>query len=866
MLKEKLYLEYQQLYRSYQDRYQKADELVLEVKQLEQKVAAEQAALKSERDMSLQAVKNRKKDLEQQLDSVKKGGTSSSVVKNYSAVRMGEIQTQKEMLQALMQGQAEEAEELQRKKQEATANLEAERDLCQTRLNDLMSGGDRDKPIKTFNEVQLRQQLSQSKKQRLAQVTAQYDDAIEKVQVSLRSVDKNYEEILAQGLACFEENFSLAEKYAQLSAKAEANELPPVIVAALEEPAADVIQRNGLKGGMSAAVFADITSPLDDLREYAPNWLVWLIRGGLPVMAGVGLFLFFKLAGIHMGFVAIAANSVVSILFWILCAAIGFGIGYGILGAVRGKVAAVIGGVAGGVIGFMLAFQVAVMLPRNVTNTVELLVKLILCLLVGLAVNVLVSKTGVGDALVSAGLRLEPIRKVALARQNYMVEATVDNYYTLLKYREVVGQIVEGDRQQQYAAMDGELLKLQQEKASTLESLSGDLDREIEEKVASERAAAKASEKDYDQRKLNLIKMQDECMLELSGYDGKILEEARRYDEKLQKSTQNYEKKIADAKDKLRQLELALTSDQDSLLAKLIEEIECCDAESESIVNSCDKKLTDIVLAYQQKTKQVQSRIVQTREELARELDTLHELFHKIDNETVAFEESQGVLSNYLYLFNENAAQDPIQFAAIKHDKKPIVFLYDIEDSTNVSAALFDFMKAVLAGIYSINARKSFDVTITDPVSKARKFEAQASSKLVLIENDIKKLSVDIHASMRAVAQKGMCVDDYNRQMNEDGEDSVKYFKYKIVEFIVPEEAAAQNTNFFDSDLWGTLGDGRENGFLPIFYISYADWKNTFDEDSRLNSKFILQLKNAIGKSNGAVYKIDAKNITINKI
>ena len=47
MLKEKLYLEYQQLYRSYQDRYQKADELVLEVKQLEQKVAAEQAALKA---------------------------------------------------------------------------------------------------------------------------------------------------------------------------------------------------------------------------------------------------------------------------------------------------------------------------------------------------------------------------------------------------------------------------------------------------------------------------------------------------------------------------------------------------------------------------------------------------------------------------------------------------------------------------------------------------------------------------------------------------------------------------------------------------------------------------------------------------
>ena len=108
-----------------------------------------------------------------------------------------------------------------------------------------------------------------------------------------------------------------------------------------------------------------------------------------------------------------------------------------------------------------------------------------------------------------------------------------------------------------------------------------------------------------------------------------------------------------------------------------------------------------------------------------------------------------------------------------------------------------------------------------------------------------------------------MHIDEHNRKMSADGEDKVKYFKYKIAEFIVPEEAAAQNTNFFDSDLWGTLGDGRENGFIPIFYISYDDWKNTFDDDSKLNSKFILQLKNAIGSTNGSVFKIDTEKITI---
>lgn len=300
------------------------------------------------------------------------------------------------------------------------------------------------------------------------------------------------------------------------------------------------------------------------------------------------------------------------------------------------------------------------------------------------------------------------------------------------------------------------------------------------------------------------------------------------------------------------------------LLVKLQHDIEECD--KEYLVKSAefDQKIDKSEKNFNKKINEVLVEITKKNSEFESDLKVIHDIFDRINNNTVGFDESKGVLSNYIYLFNENSSDDPKSLVSIKHDKKPIVFLYDIEDSTNISAALFEFMKAVLAGFLTINANDAFDVIVTDPVSKARKFEQM--TRFLSIENDIKKLSYMIQNSMRNVAKEGIHIDDHNRKMNKDGEDKVKYFKYKIVEFIVPEEAAAQNTNFFDSDLWGTLGDGKENGFIPIFYINYSDWKNTFDNDSKLNSKFILQLKNAIGSSNGSVYKIDPENITIEKV
>ena len=224
------------------------------------------------------------------------------------------------------------------------------------------------------------------------------------------------------------------------------------------------------------------------------------------------------------------------------------------------------------------------------------------------------------------------------------------------------------------------------------------------------------------------------------------------------------------------------------------------------------------------------------------------------------------ILSDYICLFNENPNANPVKIYEVKHDKKPIVFLYDIEESTNITQSLFNFMRAVLAGFYIMNSKDVLEVIIADPVSKGRKFEQQAEQKLLSIQNDIRLLSESVDASMRKVSATGFHIDDYNRKMYDEGEDKVKYFKYKIVEFIDPEESADQNTNFFDSDLWGTLGDGSSEGFIPIFYISYRDWVDTMSEESKLNSKFIRLLKDAIGKNNGQVFKIDVDNVSIAKV
>lgn len=862
MLKEKLYSEYQERYKEYIEKHRKVEKLQSDVVDIQVEGQRKKFEIETQKNTELAKLSDQKTELERQLASVKKEGTNSTVLKEYSESKLRDIAKTEEGLSALEQEKKDELKSLQRKKKDAISELESDKDLCQRRLNDLMNGGEGSSFVKQFDEGQLRRTLTADKEREVAKLANQYDTSVSQMQASLDGIDSEYVGIMQRELSYIENDGNLCELYSGLNAKALNNELPQVITDALSEPMPDVIQRNGINGGQRIAQISHNASPLDDLSIYTPEWLIKLVNIGFPSIVGFGLLAFFIFSGIHFGFVATATNAVASFLLWLVGAAIVGGIGYGIVEAKWGK--GIVGGIIGAILGFWIAMYWSITLPYGVTNVVEWIIKGLICLAVGIGLYFLNTCTGVGSAFVSIGMKIGFVKNAALTQQGYAIQENADSYYVLIKYKEIIEQVVNENKQRKYSYLTSEVERLKGEKNSAVDSLIKKIDRETEQTISSERASAEASRKKYEQQQMSLIQMQDECMLELSGYDGRIQDKSAEYDEKIRKTTASYDKKISDAKDKLERLKSGLVSDKDSLIAQLEQDVATCDSDKKEKTEQYDQRIAKCEQDYELKVKTVNDDIERMNEEFASDLSEIHRVFDNINNNTVGFDESQGVLSDFLYIYNENSDEDPKRVIKIKHDKKPIVFLYDLEDKTNVSASLFEFMKAVLAGIYTINANDAFDVIVTDPVSKARKFEQM--TKFLTIENDIKKLSDIVQNSMRKVAKEGMHIDEHNRKMSSDGEDKVKYFKYKIAEFIVPEEAAAQNTNFFDSDLWGTLGDGRENGFIPIFYISYEDWKNTFDDDSKLNSKFILQLKNAIGSTNGSVFKIDTDKITIESI
>ena len=862
MLKEKLYLEYQKRYKEYKEKYKKIEILESDIENLQSERERKKDNIESQKKTQLDKLLNKKKELENKFESVKKDGTESSVVKEYSEFKFFEIKRTENELLNLKREKCDEIEALELGKTSTVADLESQKKQCKMRLDDLMNGGEGSSFLKQFDEEKLRKQLTGNMEQEIIKLSAQYDGSVSRIENSLQRIDSEYEEILKRELSYVGNDAYICDMQASLSSKATANELPQVIMNVLNEPVSEVIQRKEINGGMRILELARKVNPLDDLSKYTPKWLKVLVNIGFPTIAGVLLFLIFVFCKVHFGFVEAATNTVANVLFWSFAGAIIGGLVFGITETVWGI--GKICGIIGAVLGFWVATNWSITVPDGVTNIIEWILKVIVCLVVGIGFYLLNTCTPIGAMLVQLGMKIDYLKKSALLRQGYAIQENVDSYCALIKYREIIALIVTQKKQEQNAKLVAELQRLQTEKVSAIDNLRNMMSLETEQKISEERDMAEKSKKDYDAKQMNLIQMQDECMIELAGYDGIIQEKNVEFDERIQSTIEGYDKKIADIKDKLQKLKSGLADDKDSLVNSLENDIFQCNIEFQEKTEMFDKKLEECEQEYIEKIKIVNETIERSKKEFSKDLADIHNIFERINNNAVGFDESQGVLSDYLYLYNENSSDDPKTLVTIKHDKKPIVFLYDLEEATNVSASLFEFMKSVLAGFYTINANAAFDAIVTDPVSKARKYEQMTN--FLTIENDIKKLSEMIQSSMREVAKKGLHIDEYNRKMALDGEDKIKYFKYKIVNFIVPEEAAAQNTNFFDSDLWGTLGDGNENGFIPIFYISYSDWKNTFDEDSKLNSKFILQLKNAIGSSNGAVYKIDADNITIKKI
>lgn len=888
MLKEKLYVEYQKRYRDYIADHKKVDELKSDAESIKREGKAEKESLENKKAQALKGLMDRKAELERQLNSVKKDGTKSAVFQQYSKSKLKEIETVEDKIIELKSKKKSESAALETKKKEAVSGLEADKDLCQKRLDDLMSGGDGSEFIKKFDEKQLRQKLERDKDQEVSKLNSQYEGAISKVQDSLQDVDSGYSAILQQELAYVENDEQLQGVYYDLNSKMSSNELPAVIYDSLSEPVEGVISRQGLTGGQSVARLSSMASALDDLRQYTPGWLVNLVTFGFPAIVGAILFFGFIFTGASLSFVTTATNAIATFIFRVLCTAIGFGIVYGILGAAKGKTAGIIGGVIVGIICFVISLGWAITLPYGVTNVVEWIVKILICAATGIGLFLLNTKTAVGDSLINIGMKFGFAKNAALEQQGYTIQENVDSYYTLLRYREIISAIVEANKQERTASLKNEILRLESDKETAVSALIGKIDQNIERTVSNERASADASRKQYEQNQLDLIQRQDAAMLELSGYDGKIASEKEKYDKKISLTLADFDQKISDNQDRLQKLKSSITSDKDLLIQQLEKDISDCD-NSKKALRTYDEEISRSIDTYGSRIAEIEKTIQELQSGFKPEFDAINDLFMNIyKSGSPELEETEGVASDKFYVFDEGEQSQlqkaidrspdntgsltPVRLYEVRHKKSPIVFLYDSLDSSKIATELHDFMNAINIGLYTINCNKIYELYITDPVSKGINFKDQERKGRLHIVDDIKELYDIISESMDFVAAKGhqLTIDELNRDLIKDGndeEDINKFGKYRVVQFIVPEEDSNQTTDFFNNDIWTKFETCKKHGFLPIFYIKRTDWNDALNDNEKFNSKFITKLNKALGsdKDQKNIYLINAHKIAIER-
>lgn len=314
MLKDKLYSEYQKRYTEYKEKQQRVDILKEAVKQLESERKGKKNDIENQKEKTLSDISGKKKDFERKLASVKREGTNSLVVKEYSEHKLREIEALEENVRVFEQSKKSEIKELEKKKKDIVINLESDKELCQKRLNNLMSGGGESDFVKTFDEGKLRQQLEREKEREIAKLSAQYDSSITYTQNSLQNIDNEYTSILKKEISYVEDDSNLRELYNELKNKLSENELPQIITHALQEPVDRVIQRQGINGGQRVAQLARWATSLDNLNQYTPEWLINLVNIGFPAIFGIGIFLIVIFSGIHISFVATATNAIATFL------------------------------------------------------------------------------------------------------------------------------------------------------------------------------------------------------------------------------------------------------------------------------------------------------------------------------------------------------------------------------------------------------------------------------------------------------------------------------------------------------------------------------------------------------------------------
>ncbi len=592
------------------------------------------------------------------------------------------------------------------------------------------------------------------------------------------------------------------ENYNELCKRKEQNLLPDSLKDHLDnEKPENIIERYKMASAAVLKARCQDVSKLGAIADYAPVWLIRMITLALPLLGALIIY----------GLLATAAHPLLSSFVYVtvrflaklLIIVIACVIGYFIASATVGI------GFAGaallGALSLWLLWSRHIPVSGALVYWVTVVVQLSLAAIACYFLKKYFDKSGLSARLIDRCLQIPAFCGPVLKRQEKELQDNQDKYYILYHHKDLLQRVSDKEQQSKRMAIQGEINDLQKAKDKELKDL---------EEQGRQRLAEKIREGKRDAAQKNQL----------------------------------WQEELARGKRELEQLQVEFQQVQG--------EIKQGSINLEKQLQAAEQKIGE--LAAIQKSA----------------VETMGQILEDSKHQTVTKRES--VLSDSIYLIENHDKKSLPRIYPIDHYKKPIVFLYDIPTTNNVANELYPFVVSVIQAFSLANfdliaefRNKVFEMTIMDPVTRGRKFLPLKSVFIRVPDEDdnidIPALTRIITADTRKVAATGKGIDELNRLMLENDEDISKFGKYNIVHFLVPDESSPSNANFLNAELWGSLGDGHENGFLPIFYINYRDFKNTLDDNSRNKSLFVKNLLHSIGKDSNNIFRIDIKNCSIAK-
>ncbi|MBE7010274.1 MAG: hypothetical protein E7418_02145 [Ruminococcaceae bacterium] len=874
MLKEKLYKEYLEKYDAYRNMHRKVDAYEQEKLNIDCEFDDMERSAQEKFQKEMNRLSNERDLLHKKLKELREGHGNPEVVKKYNSDKFQEISACEKEVQQWEKERDEQTQKLKALKDAELFELSQARKNCQESLDDLQSQSTGGEGVTTFSEEKFRQSLLEQQRKEREQTQKDYDTSIAELKQQLDDMDAQYETKLKDELARFTVDMYAMDTYDHLMEKREKNELPAVLCDALDEDIASFVDRREITTGKEVDELTNMASSLTHLEGFAPSWLKFVLKAGLPILAGLALLALFLFGGINFGFVGVAANWIVTVLFWALCAVVGFGVFYAIGSWLLhwGTGLSIVAGAVGVIVALAIGLDHFIYLPSGFLHGLELIIKVLLGGAFGGILYSILNIDSIEERVFNGAAKIGFIKKICLKHQGDWLQSNVDGYYALMNYKELVPYLLEREKSEITEDLKNRLDALMAEKEEKLSTIERQHKADLESKVSAEKTAAESSRKQHEKQQMELFMAQDKCMMELAGYDEKMKAVTKKYEDRIDLVKADFSNRIKSHKEKIKELKAGASLGIDQLIEECISRDAGIEQMQQNLREANEAEMCEIAARRSEKHQQIDEEIAALNRSFEPAVKELSSLFTTIAvpsaENLVGLEESRGQLSDKIYLCHSKGNENPKRFHELRHNKKPIIFLYDTMETTKISSLLSEFMMEIFTAFLMINARQVLDLSVIELTGGTSFYR---NSYIQVVEKEgIKKLFDDIATLRKEIASSQTAngsLDEFNQYIYDSGEDKSKYKKYKIVQFVVPEEEAVQETNIFDANNWNNLVESERYGFLPIFFINYKDWANTFDDENRLNSKFIRHLKNVLGDE-ANTYKItneDIKRITFKK-